>query len=291
MTSNNFSIKKEKARKLRTNGFSYPYIANELKVSEGSAYKWTKDIKLSNEQIFNIHSNKSIKYVYNEKLFENENSKIYYLLGAFITDGNVGKDSSLSITSIDEEWIINLAKLFSPNKNIKKGNITTAGNQAYVFTSYNRKITNWFLSKNCNPRKTFTVELPVIPDLYFWDFMRGVIDGDGSFSMKIESKKRPNYFSPIVQLVSASKLFTESIYQKLITNNINCKLFISHNKVKKNPYYRIVIKGINAVKLCELIYSNNEICLQRKYNLYLKYKLWRTEYETNNARALIKYYS
>jgi hypothetical protein len=132
---------------------------------------------------------------YNTQALLNNDDISYYLLGAFITDGCVSKKNNVvTITSVDQDWIKNIANILAPNNNIylyKK--------KYYQLNLCNKEIKQWFIENCCVPNKSLTVQLPNIPKKYISDFIRGCIDGDGTLSLY---KKRA-----ICRLYSSSKDF------------------------------------------------------------------------------------
>lgn len=133
----------ETAKNLRQQGLTLALIAKQLKVSRQTIFNWTKDIVLTQENIDNINKNRA-KYKYNTDLFNNPNEITYYLLGAFIADGNVDKQfmRSISITSKDEDWLKSISNVLCPNKIIYKNK------NYFILKINNKQITNWFVKMN-----------------------------------------------------------------------------------------------------------------------------------------------
>lgn len=78
-------LKKQKARKLRALGLSIYDIKKQIRVSAQTINNWTKDIILTQEQVYK-NNNKWDKYIYNLNIFLNPNETTYYLLGAFLAE-------------------------------------------------------------------------------------------------------------------------------------------------------------------------------------------------------------
>jgi hypothetical protein len=109
-----------------------------------------------------------------------------------------------------------------------------------------------FVDFGIRQRKSLTVKMPKIDDKYFYHFLRGVIEGDGSI---IYHKNRL-----IVTINSGSLEFLQAI------NNI---VGINSSIFKTNAIYRIAYTGKYAKTLCELIYKDSEgLRLKRKYDKY-----------------------
>src|SRR5690349_14227921 len=119
------------------------------------------------------------KYAKTKQILNAENQLSYYLLGAFITDGNVHKDKSrtnsfkCSLHSKDKEWLDSINHILDQEGKIR------VGKTCHSLWFYNQDIYQWLISHNCTPNKSLTVQLPNVPNIYFRDFVRGCLDGDG----------------------------------------------------------------------------------------------------------------
>jgi intein/homing endonuclease len=216
------------------------------------------------------------KYNYNTNLFEAPNEITYYLLGAYISDGNVDSknQNKLTISSKDEDWIASISKIISSNSLPRK----LKSSNCFAFYVCNKKIVDWFVANRCVPRKSLTVKMPLMPDEYFSHFMRGLFDGDGDIGIIKERSGKTH--SLRMKITGGSKDFFNSIRNKLSVFDIKSNLYTIENKnvsimgqpIKNyNDTYRLTFIGKNAVKFCEFIYQNDKIHLERKYQKYLEY--------------------
>lgn len=218
-------------------------------------------------------------YSCNENVFTNNNDISYYLLGAYISDGNVEKNTNrISIVSADENWIQQIKNIVSPNSTI-----FNTQNNAHLFRFSSPKIRKWMISNECVPNKSLIVNFPKIPKKYLRDFVRGVFDGDGSISTKfyVNSSKysrtdKEYCYEWIMSCIhSASESFINSLSQKL--NELNLKHTISSEinktaKMKggriiqsKNRIFRITFSAKNAYHFLNWIYySDDKLHLERK---------------------------
>jgi intein/homing endonuclease len=211
---------------------------------------------------------------YNFSILEKENSQSYYLLGAFIADGDIrlsnGRFES-RISSCDIDWLITINKLFSSENLLKT---ITKNSVCKRLEIYNKNITLWFNNHGCFQHKSLTVNFPKIPTQYLADFIRGCMDGDGNlcfYKTHIDSKNK-KYLTQRAScyLCSASKNFIDSISN--ILNKLNYKHSVitikpsSNNKiVSKNNIYRIKFNDKNAAKFLQWIYyPNHNLSMNRK---------------------------
>jgi len=212
-------------------------------------------------------------------IFTDENDISFYLLGAYMTDGcisNIHRKVLFKITSKDKIWIENIRDLIVPNKKIYEHKSCIC----YELIVRDINSIRWLMSYGCLPNKSKTLELlKDIPKLYQRDFIRGVIDGDGSISyckyIKTKNDKEYHYVKTTAYICSASIKFIEQL-KKLIPSNINCHI-ITLSKEKQSclikgrkvtatgNFYRLQFNDSNAKKLFEwAYYKENKINLKRK---------------------------
>jgi hypothetical protein len=225
---------------------------------------------------------------YNYIMLDQAPEILFYLLGAFITDGCVtgnGKRNGIcsswtsSIISQDLDWMELIRNVVCPELSIR--NYNNGGNVLWIT---NKKIGEWLITNGCVPRKSTIVEVPQIPGKYLLDFVRGCWDGDGCLSSY--KKKSNNQIVYSSYLCSASKIFLEEIAAFLKTENINCSICevnkkpcqINNRKViPQNPHYRLCLGGKATYKLVKLLYHpDHKLSMPRK---------------NNKAQEIIKYYT
>lgn len=219
----------------------------------------------------------------NDNVFTKEDDISFYLLGAFITDGNIYVNNKghhqISITSADKIWIEDMRQLIVPTaKIIIKKNCFTL-----KFT--NEIIKNWLVSYGYTPKKSNTVKLErEIPKRYIFDFLRGVIDGDGCICASHYTKQLKsgikNYQTLSLYITTGSKLFGEQLL-KLIEPVCSCVLYtkrrkeviMKNGKIIKPTTYWYVQSGKKDIKnfLDKTYYKNNKLNLERKQKIVDQY--------------------
>lgn len=218
-------------------------------------------------------------YTETKKILFEEGANAYYLLGAFITDGNVYKrknknhTTECSLSSKDKDWLIAIQKLLNNEPIIKSKNTNL-----YELRIYNEDVFNWLVSKECVPCKSLTIKMPAIPDQYLPDFIRGCIDGDGSISIsKYQQHKNGKTYDRIkksIYLCGSSYDFLQTLHAKLISIGMVCGLYTIHKKdtmvngkliIAKHPHYRIIFNDKCAVTFAQwLYYAGHIISMPRK---------------------------
>ena len=215
----------------------------------------------------------------NKEIFLNENAVSYYLLGAYMTDGNVcttPKFKNFSISSKDGDWLDLIRALISPTKKLQ------IRADHFRLKIFDLEIIDWLISYGCVPNKSLTLKMEKsIPEKYIKDFIRGVVDGDGSISVcnynKIINHKIHTYKKVNAYICSASYEFINQLFN-ILNSKFKCGLirltpskkpcYIKGKKViSKNPIWRIYFNDSNAKKFLSWIYSNAEISLPRKAKL------------------------
>ena len=206
-------------------------------------------------------SKKIRKYEVNNNYFSKGlNNNSAYVLGFWLADGSIDPDRNLITFDQMEDGILNKIKeelnATYPIYTMKMGyRLSMSSNQ---MCSDIQKL----CSNNFNISKTTSATYPHIKPELDSHFIRGVFDGDGCLTN-------------ISPTISPSILFTgthdliQSIQLKLIKN---CDL----NKVKitdRGNFVQLTYSGINQViRICEWLYKDANICLERKYRLFLKIK-------------------
>ncbi len=218
------------------------------------------------------------KHQYNLEVFTTKNDLFYYLLGAFITDGNVyfakkKSGTQTSITSMDLDWLKQLNIFISPDNLISKKRKNCG-----VLRMFDPEIGTILNQNGCIPNKSLIAKLPKIPKKYFRDFLRGCMDGDGSVSLQAKKVVRPYktyiYKVPTCYLCSASKQFIDAISIRLNSLGFNHYLITLSPKsrkirgtviISKTPMYRILFNGTDCYKfLTWLYYDGNKVSMPRK---------------------------
>lgn len=219
------------------------------------------------------------RYIETKKVLFSENALSYYLLGVFITDGNVYKrknklhTTQCEISSKDKDWLLLIQTSLGNEPILKK-----KGKNHFVLMFYNEEIYDWLLSKGCVQNKSLTVKMPQIPIYYLRDFVRGCMDGDGSLSIsKYKQYKKDKIYERVKKtayLCGSSYDFLIDLKKQLDDIGLSGSLhevkkqpsYINNILVQqKHPHYRLCFNDGGAVKYIRWVYhTNNELSLPRK---------------------------
>lgn len=211
------------------------------------------------------------KYPIHKDVFLNEDDLSYYLLGAYMSDGNIfdkPRDKKFSLSSRDVDWIKEIRDIISPSRPItKRGELTV----------YDVDLVEWFKAKGCGPNKSLTLAMPKIPHRYLPDFVRGYFDGDGSVTLSSYVKKKRNkeykYKRFAVYICTGSEVFAQGLRDSLIGAGFNPSYAkinnggrILNGRVIKSSYtWRITFADQSAIKFTNWThYNNHKLSMARK---------------------------
>ena len=191
---------------------------------------------------------------------------LWYLVGLITSDGCLSKDGRhIDITSKEYEF---LRKLKDSLGLINKIGVKNKGkiNEAHYLQISNRNLYEFLLSVGLTPRKSLIQNKVDVPNEFFHDFLRGLIDGDGSIKSWIHSTNKREQWS--LSIYSPSRPFIEWL-QKNIERLLRVKGPI-HRDIRKKPrvdlfvlkYGKIAAKGI--LNKC---YYKDSLSLDRKAKL------------------------
>lgn len=213
---------------------------------------------------------RTIAYPINNTYFDKWSSNMAYVLGFTVTDGCLhhrpGNRQAILAYSIKDLSILEFIRdELSPTRPITS--VKYKASPKYSLkdrTGYNLRIpiaksTVETLDKlGIFARKTGKEICPDnIPKEYFGDYLRGVLDGDGSVS--VSRNKEPRF-----SIVAKNRGFLDSL--NVYINNIG-----HIYKYPKREIYRLVVYKKQHLKILHsLIYDNNTFSLLRKKTIFDK---------------------
>ena len=185
-----------------------------------------------------------------------------YAVGLITSDGYLSCDGLLvDLTSVEIEQLKNYSKCLGVDFKIgekSSGN----GRKALRIQFKNRIFYNFLLSIGLTNKKSLTLNKIDIPPEYFFDFLRGYFDGDGS-SYSYWDLRWKSSFMFYLGFSCGSRRFLEWI-QKEIQNRINILGHITHTKRGSGCYQLKYAKREAMEIISKMYYSSDVICLSRK---------------------------
>jgi len=188
-------------------------------------------------------------------------SNIAYAIGLLATDGCLSKDGRhIDLSSVDKEQLENFLICINNRYKVstkKSGN----GNTCYRIQFSNVIFYKFLLHIGLTPKKSKTIGSVTIPNEYFFDFLRGHYDGDGSFYSYKDTRWKSSMMFYLC-FVSASKDHIDWIQSEIHTK---LGLIGSLVKPRKSSVFQLrYAKHESLVLLRKLYYNSDVISLTRK---------------------------
>lgn len=216
--------------------------------------------------------------------------KLSYLLGIIASDGTLRKDRKLiKISSNDYDLLEEIrdfvyeaitGSLLKIKCNKKTMNGKIFYNYTYAFTS--ELFYNFCLDIGIIPNKSLTLGELKIPDAYFSDFLRGVIDGDGGYNIIKRNYPVRTIFYINTRIISGSFIFLSWLNQ-MVFKNLGFYGSIVLPKGNLNTSTLFWSKDVENNEIFKYIYSNCDIYLHRKWR-----KLQDIKEFTNDTHEFIR---
>jgi len=186
-----------------------------------------------------------------------------YAIGLLATDGNLSPDGRHVIfTSKDLELVNKFQKSLGCNFHVGiKANGIVKVKKYYVVQIGDVNFYRFLLTIGLMPKKSFIIGQVKVPKKYFFDFLRGDFDGDGSFFSYFDPRWKSSFMF-YLSFCSASFKHIKWI-RKSNNKLLNIKGHIS--KSESNSAYQLKYAKTEALKLIgKLYYNEDAVCLSRK---------------------------
>ena len=203
-----------------------------------------------------------------------------YALGLLVTDGSLSSDGRhIDFTSREKEQIVTFMKCLGI-VNIKIGHKTSGYTKKKQLRIQfgDVHLYKFLLSIGLMPAKTKIISKIDVPQKYFFDFLRGHFDGDGTF-YSYWDKRWKRSFMFYTELMSASE--KHILWLRETTHSlIGIRGHVTRSK--NNSVIQLKYgKGESLKLLQEMYYSDDVVCLERK-----RYKVERALKRNITARVL-----
>lgn len=196
---------------------------------------------------------------------------LWYTVGLIVTDGNLSKDGRhINITSKDRRYLFSVRQALGLK--IKIGRKSRGGSKIKIYSQLqfsDVKFYTYLLGLGLTPKKSLTLNKIKVADNYFEDFLRGVIDGDGSIHRWIN--KSNGYEQWALRVVSASEKFIYWLQKKCESQfKVIGKVYMSPKREDRNELYLLKFGKIAAKIILKKCYYNNSLSLNRKLQKSIK---------------------
>jgi hypothetical protein len=195
-------------------------------------------------------------------------SNLAYAIGLLVTDGNLSKDGRhITIVSKDLSQVVIFKRCLNINNKISFKSSGYSKRGKYYFVQFgNVKLYNWLLRLGLKPNKSKTISSLLIPNKFFPDFLRGHLDGDGSFRV-YQDPIYPNSQRLYVRFMSASLKHLIWLQSK-INSLLRIKGFIR----RSNRAYELNYAKNESKILLPFIYHKKHLFyLERKKRIIEKF--------------------
>jgi len=188
--------------------------------------------------------------------------KFAYAIGLITADGSLSKDGRhISFVSKGIEMIINFQKCLGVTCKVSKKSSGSNKNKVYhVVQIGDINFYNFLLSIGLVPNKSKVIKKVKVPEKFFFHFLRGYFDGDGSFYSYFD----PRWKSSLMFYTTFS--CASKVYIRWLQETIRKKLGIYGHIVKsaKNSAYQLRYAKTESLKLLQNLYLNARVSLTRK---------------------------
>lgn len=205
------------------------------------------------------------KYYPNHNYFKILDWERFYILGFLMADGNISKRRKclgVDLSVNDIEIIHFIRNKLSPDVPIRYRTKKSKKNISHTCSIqiYSEIIVNDLVKWNIVPAKTGFEILPEIPEEYRFDYLRGLFDGDGCFSINKQG------LGGRIRIASKSKSFLEQVQNQL------CYGYGHIEQHVKIYWLYCISKKSDLLDISTKMYKDNNFCLQRKYDRFLQWK-------------------
>ena len=217
-----------------------------------------------------------IKYTVNENFFDKWSNKMAYVLGFFYADGNMEDASYLRgkyirFNNTDLNLINNIRIAMDSRHKIYESPAHGNYKTKYLLRIGSHKLYDSLKKIGLYPNKSLTIKLPKIPKKYFFDFLRGYLDGDGCIYLELANGKNGNAIIKKLTTIftSGSRVYLDKLRRKI---NSYCNIDKISVYVSRRSY-QLRYGTADSLKILDLIYRNKDakLFLERKYLVFQRY--------------------
>lgn len=186
-----------------------------------------------------------------------------YAIGLLTTDGNLSKDGRhMDFTSKDLSLIKLFKKCLGINNKIGRKTRAKSKVKKYYNVQFGDVIFYKFLlGLGLHPAKSKTLSEIDIPDKHVFDFLRGHLDGDGTFYSYYDPRWKSSFMFYTV-FISASKEHLDWI-RNVLLKKLKIKGHMTRNGNRATHHLKYA-KSESMELLQKIYYNSDAVCLKRK---------------------------
>lgn len=184
-----------------------------------------------------------------------------YAVGLLATDGSLSKDGRhISLVSKDLQQLENLANILHLNNSIGKTRSGSTGRTTTRIQFGDVVLYKFLIGIGLTPNKTKTIGMLRIPKKYFFDFLRGHFDGDGSSYSYFDTRYKSSFMF-YISFVSASSKHISWLQSRII-EILGIRGHVSSSET--SSVYSLRFAKKEGIRVVRKMYSGGGICLSRK---------------------------
>lgn len=235
-------------------------------------------------KILGVKTNAKISYTCNDDFFSKDNEDSFYLAGFIAADGCINQHKSkepnyimITLSEKDKFHLLKITKLlefsgpikYSIRKLSEKNKNWNDAKIARI-DIYSKKIISDLRKFNIGQRKSLTYNMPdwLTTHPLINHFLRGYVDGDGSFFITQEKRKTKTKgirtYSKFSFGLRGTNQFLWTFKKILDYNNIHT---ISIPKFNNGIDYLRYSGNVQVAKIARFLYNDGTTLLQRKFDI------------------------
>lgn len=254
-------IEKEILKQKLVEGKSKKQIREELAVSHVTLKKYINTYNLEEFYCFVQNasrqlSNKSVDLNFFKKIDSEEKA---YIFGIILSDGWIGKNKfGITLQDLDVDVLLKIKQCLKSKHKISYKSHNHRRPQ-YTFTVSSKEIVEDLKALGITTNKSFEAFIPFdkIPKHLLKHAIRGIFDGDGSFSQN----------QPCISTSS------ETMKDDIISWSFNNYNYIPSVSLQEGNY-RLYFRKPGFKVICD-VYTDSNIYLNRKFNSFQEYYKYR----------------
>jgi intein-encoded DNA endonuclease-like protein len=185
-----------------------------------------------------------------------------YAVGLIVTDGNVSSDGRhITFISKDKEQLLNFQRALHIQVPISHTRSGYTGQMETRIQFSDSIFWEFLVSIGVMPNKSKVIQAVKIPAKYFMDFLRGCLDGDGSFYSYFDPRWKSSFMFYLV-FSSASREHLNWLRSEIF-HRFEIKGHMTTDRERR--MYQLKYAKRESLKIIKnMYYSDSIICLSRK---------------------------
>ena len=189
-----------------------------------------------------------------------------YAIGLLVSDGNLSPDGRhITFISKDIEQINNFLKSLQVNNAVSFSKSGYTNNSAFRVQFSDVVFYEFLVSIGLMPNKSKVIGVVKIPTQYFWHFLRGMFDGDGSIHSYFDPRWKSSFMFYTIFSSASEKYIT------WLRNEVGNLAGISgHVTGKSSTIFQLKYAKADSLILLRYMYPNSRVMSLPRKRLKIK---------------------